>query len=131
MKRYAKITLPDLCVGSYIQPLEAIHEAIQAELDGCDVGTKVQIEIIEMDEKDYGKLPEFQGLVTTRRQAMNIDLYETRRLEKEEEKPRGTFKQKVRKRPEINSSFDRTYNKHIESTYGGVSSNDMDDFGDW
>jgi len=51
--------------GSYIQPLNLLKDALSGEFDGveeyAEVGDKLTIEIIEMPEEEYDKLPEFEG----------------------------------------------------------------------
>jgi hypothetical protein len=62
MPRYAKITRPG--EGCYVQPLALLPLAMEGELDGAGdwpVGERVEVEIIEMSEADYTKLPEFEG----------------------------------------------------------------------
>jgi len=62
LKRFVQITLDG--GGSYLQPIEKILDAIEAEFDGheyCEVGTKWTLEIVEMTQEDYDKLPEFEG----------------------------------------------------------------------
>lgn len=60
---YAKISREDN--GSYIQPLESIMDALDAEFDGveqwAEVGDRISITFVEMSEEDYGKLEEFSG----------------------------------------------------------------------
>lgn len=61
---YIKITRSDTD-GSYIQPLDDIQYAIDAELDGAaewgEPGTKITLELVEMSEEEYEALPEFTG----------------------------------------------------------------------
>jgi hypothetical protein len=63
-KLYAKISYNN--GGSYIESLENAMNALQGEFDGLskyntEVGDKWTIEIIEMEEKDFESLPEFDG----------------------------------------------------------------------
>jgi hypothetical protein len=58
-QRYARISLEGY--SSYIQPLDQIETAINGEMDGAEIGTKLTIEIIEMTPAEYAALPEFQG----------------------------------------------------------------------
>ena len=48
-------------IGGYIQPIKNIETAINGEMDGAEVGNKWTLEIIEMSDEDYNKLPEFEG----------------------------------------------------------------------
>jgi hypothetical protein len=59
--RYMKITLHG--GGSYVQPLDKIHQAIDGELDGLQVDDKITLdfELVEMDEDEYENLMEFAG----------------------------------------------------------------------
>lgn len=56
---YAQIALEG--GGSYTQPLDTLSVAIDAELDGAEVGTKLTIEVISMTPAEYAALPEFDG----------------------------------------------------------------------
>jgi hypothetical protein len=49
--------------GSYVQPLDKIHQAIDGELDGLQLDDKITIdfELVEMDEDEYENLMEFAG----------------------------------------------------------------------
>jgi hypothetical protein len=47
--------------GTYIQPITEIHNAIDGEFCDADIGTKLTIKLIEMDENEYKNLPEFSG----------------------------------------------------------------------
>lgn len=58
-KRYVKISRQDF--GFYFQPIERIKEAISSEFDMCDVGDKLFLEVVEMDDSEYENLPEFTG----------------------------------------------------------------------
>jgi len=59
--RYLKIALHG--GGSYVQPLSQVHQAIDGELDGLQVGDKITLdfELIEMTEDEYENLAEFAG----------------------------------------------------------------------
>jgi hypothetical protein len=59
--RYIKIKLHG--GGSYIQPALEILNAIDGELDGLEIGDKITIdlELVEMTDEEYNKLPEFTG----------------------------------------------------------------------
>lgn len=60
---YAKISREDN--GSYIQPLETLMDAMDAEFDGveqwAEVGDRIVITFVEMSEEDYENLGEFPG----------------------------------------------------------------------
>jgi hypothetical protein len=60
---YAKISRKDM--GSYIQPLNLLWDAIDAELDGveewAEVGEGFSIEFVEMTQEEYDNLDEFMG----------------------------------------------------------------------
>jgi len=62
-KKYISLTRSDLA-GGYTIPRELIFNAIDAELDGIEYiesGTSITLEVVEMDEQVYEKLPEFMG----------------------------------------------------------------------
>lgn len=64
ISRYEKNEKGEWLLGSYIQPVDEALSAIDAELDGIEdqnIGAKITLEIIEMEEEDYKKLPEFDG----------------------------------------------------------------------
>lgn len=48
-------------MGSYIQKLDAIKDAIDGEMDGIEVGEKITLECVEMSKEEYEKLQEFAG----------------------------------------------------------------------
>jgi len=60
---YAKITREDC--GSYIQPLESLMDALDAEFDGveqwAEVGEKLIITFVDVDEEEYENLGDFGG----------------------------------------------------------------------
>lgn len=63
LKKYIKITNEEYG-ESYIETLENLMGALDGELDGietAEVGWKLTLEIIEMKEADFNKLPEFTG----------------------------------------------------------------------
>jgi hypothetical protein len=63
MSKFIKVTRSDL-PGSYTQRWAEIASAIAAELEDAneyEPGTVISLEVIEMDEEEYEKLPEFQG----------------------------------------------------------------------
>jgi len=47
--------------SGYTQPLDKIMEGIDGDLDGAEIGQKWEMELIEMLESDYERLPEFAG----------------------------------------------------------------------
>ena len=62
--KYIKISRPDLG-GSYIEPISKIRDVIDAEFD-CfpdyvEIGDILTFEVIEFDDEEYKKLPEFTG----------------------------------------------------------------------
>jgi hypothetical protein len=59
--RYMKITLHG--GGSYVQPLDKIHQALDGELDGLQLDDKITLdfELVEMDDDEYENLMEFAG----------------------------------------------------------------------
>lgn len=63
-KRYIKITYNDAEHG-YIETKENIMSALESELDGLlnygEIGDSINLTIIEMEESEYEKLPEFTG----------------------------------------------------------------------
>lgn len=63
-KRYIKITYNDAEHG-YIETKENIMSALESELDGLlnygEIGDSINLTIIEMEESEYKKLPEFTG----------------------------------------------------------------------
>jgi hypothetical protein len=64
MATYVKISRPNIG-GSYIQPLDQLANAIDAEFDGvkewAEPGEIISFEFIEMDDEAYKLLPEFDG----------------------------------------------------------------------
>ena len=59
IKKYIHITRVGL--GGYTETFENIYNAINGELDGCEAGDSITLTIIEMEEDEYNKLPEFMG----------------------------------------------------------------------
>lgn len=49
--------------GSYVQPIDSIADAIEGETDGLSLGDKITLtlEVIEMSQEQYDRLPEFAG----------------------------------------------------------------------
>lgn len=60
-KLYLEVSRPEM--GSYIQSFEEIgvvHEEV-TEMQYGELGEKLILELVEMEEEDYKKLPEFIG----------------------------------------------------------------------
>ena len=52
----------DNLIGFYYQEIDKIMDAINGEMDSeNEPGTKIILEVVEMSEAEYNKLPEFQG----------------------------------------------------------------------
>ena len=47
--------------NSYLAPLDSAIEELRMFWEEQDVGDKIHFELVEMDEKEYKKLPEFEG----------------------------------------------------------------------
>jgi hypothetical protein len=64
IKRYIKITHNN-DEQNYIETRENIMNAMDGELDGFleygEIGDSINLTIIEMEESEYEKLPEFMG----------------------------------------------------------------------
>ncbi len=60
-EQFVKIHLH--CGGSYIQPLSDIGHAMDAELDGVEIGQFITLDLepVLMTREEYDKLPEFGG----------------------------------------------------------------------
>lgn len=58
VKKYLKVRLVGF--GGYTQPIDKIDVVLE-EIGNADVGEKWELEIIEMEEDEYNKLPEFAG----------------------------------------------------------------------
>lgn len=60
-KQYLQIKLHG--GNCYVQPLSEIHQAIDGELDGLQIGDKITLdfELVEMTEEEYEKLADFAG----------------------------------------------------------------------
>ena len=56
---YIKISRENM--GNYVQPFAKIANVVDAEFDGAEIGDTIQLELIEMTEEEYQRLPEFQG----------------------------------------------------------------------
>jgi hypothetical protein len=67
MSKYVKISRQegDYKIGSYVQPIDKIADALDGEFDNfteeASVGDKIIFEVIEMDDAEYAKLPDFAG----------------------------------------------------------------------
>ena len=57
-KRYVRITLDG--GGCYAQPEEALNVLID-EIKDSEVGAKWTVELVEMTQEEYDRLPEFEG----------------------------------------------------------------------
>lgn len=61
--KYARITISE-SGGAYIQPVSELANAIDAEFDSAEfmeAGFKLTIELVDMTDEEYEKLPEFDG----------------------------------------------------------------------
>jgi hypothetical protein len=47
--------------GSYIQPMGAIQDIIDSEFSDSEIGDRIILELVEMTEDEYNKIPEFMG----------------------------------------------------------------------
>ena len=56
-------TKKESLMGAYLQERDDVFNALDGEFDGWDNqdNTYLKISIVEMDEKEYKKLPEFSG----------------------------------------------------------------------
>lgn len=65
ISRYEEISNADIwtCLGSYIQPVSEVANAIDGEMDSAHEDSKFKIELtpVFMTEEEYRKLPEFTG----------------------------------------------------------------------
>lgn len=59
IKKYVRIKL--IGGGQYTQPLADLQQAIDGEFADAEVGTKINIELVEMREDIYELLSEFTG----------------------------------------------------------------------
>lgn len=57
--KYIKITKPGY--GSYIQPFDELHQALDGELAGIETEITLVFEPINMTDEEYKNLPEFEG----------------------------------------------------------------------
>lgn len=58
--KYLKVTRFDVG-GSYIQPLSKMGDVVDGEFSDAEAGDKIILELVEMPEEDYERLPEFMG----------------------------------------------------------------------
>lgn len=61
--KYIQITRSDV-TGNYIEKRENIIAAVEGELDNIDymdMGTQIILTIVDMEQQDFEKLPEFLG----------------------------------------------------------------------
>lgn len=60
--KYIKVTRSD-AQGNYIHPVHSIGTALDGELDDIEYleGLIITLEVVEMDQAEYEKLPEFPG----------------------------------------------------------------------
>jgi len=47
--------------GSYVQPITFLDQILSGEIDNMDTGDKLTLEMIELTQEEYEKLPEFTG----------------------------------------------------------------------
>ena len=60
MKAY-KLTIPSVGTGQYCIFPENARDGLMAEIETSEIGDKLEIEVLEMTEEEYSKLPEFEG----------------------------------------------------------------------
>lgn len=48
-------------MGSYISTIKELDQALDGEFDGAEPGDKIILELVEMEQLEYEKLPEFEG----------------------------------------------------------------------
>ncbi|MCU7934157.1 MAG: hypothetical protein KZQ99_04660 [Candidatus Thiodiazotropha sp. (ex Dulcina madagascariensis)] len=58
-KKFMRITLHG--GGTYIQPIDQLHNAFDGDLDGAEPGDKWSLELVEMYQEEVDALPDFQG----------------------------------------------------------------------
>ena len=59
VEKYVKVTLHG--GRSYVQPLSELHNALNGELDGAEIGSKWTLELVEMTPEEYERMDEFTG----------------------------------------------------------------------
>ena len=57
--RYWKITIPDDEMSFYVE--EGDTEEVESWLDGMSVGCGIKIEIIEMTDKQFNNIPQYES----------------------------------------------------------------------
>lgn len=60
MKKFVQVTRSDED-GSYVERIKDIDNCINAEFSDARPGTKLTLELLDMTEDEYDKLPEFMG----------------------------------------------------------------------
>lgn len=60
MKVY-KLSMPDTFGLRFCSFPESAKDALMTEIENTEIGDKLVIEVIEMTEEEYSKLPEFDG----------------------------------------------------------------------
>ncbi len=60
-KKFVHVSIPALGARGYVQPMDEIANAIDAEFDGAAPGDTILLQLVEMTEVEYKKLPEFEG----------------------------------------------------------------------
>lgn len=58
--KYLKVTRPGES-SSYIQPITEIANAVDGEFDGAEIGERITLELVEMTDDEFNKLPDFAG----------------------------------------------------------------------
>ena len=58
-KKYIQISRTNY--GSYIETFDNIHNTLDGEFDGAEVGDEITLDVVEMDDLEYTKLPAFTG----------------------------------------------------------------------
>ena len=59
-----KVTIPEYGSGGYIlsqEDSDSLKYEIEALFDYQEIGSKLQIELVEISKEDYQNLPEFSG----------------------------------------------------------------------
>jgi len=56
-KKYYKVTNKELESWLIVEPCD-VHNAIDGAMDGAPLGNELKIELIEMEETEFKKLPE-------------------------------------------------------------------------
>ena len=59
--KYVHISIPKLGARGYVQPIDKLAEALVGEFDGAAPGDTILLQLVEMTEAEYKKLPEFEG----------------------------------------------------------------------